>query len=108
MVAIDLPRETSFGVKEIKMFLYIKMLVNITIHFIVLPQDIIVNMTILQISICRQTVKESIAGFSIDITVILGGIIEVIVSVWVSIAPTLLYPKYTSEVVAIITVESSA
>ena len=108
VMAVELPRKSALGVEEVEMLAHVQQLVTIITHLVVLTLNFIVDMAVLQVSVGRQPIQEGIAGFGIDIPVIFGSVVEIIVAVGIGIPPTLLHPKHTAEVVAVIMVKASA
>ena len=111
MGRIDLPVESEFRVEEIKLLVDIEVLHGTTskpVVVVALSLYLIRDVSILQVGIGIQSSGDGEIGLQIDIAIVFGGIVEVIVSVHVQITYIVLQPQDASEVIAIITIETSA
>ena len=69
---------------------------------------LIVDVTILNIGICIEVFCQTIIGFKVYVTIVLGTFVTVVFVSSIESTDVVLYPKNLTEVVALVTVERSA
>ena len=110
IVTVYLPSKSHFRIKEIEGFVDVEALKSVIgygIPFIIHPFYLILDMTILHIGIHVQSVGQLIIGFQVDIPVVLCSLVAVIFMFRLQHPDVILYPKYLSEMISFVTIEST-